>query len=47
MQQQMQQAAMMQEVVKGATPAMAKGLADNAGENPEMVQEMIQAVTQR
>ena len=38
---------MMQDVVKGATPAMAKGLAENAGENPEMVQEMIQAVTQR
>jgi len=47
MMQQQQQAAMMQDVVRGATPAMAKGLADNAGENPEMVQEMIQAVTQR
>jgi hypothetical protein len=45
--QQAQQMAMMQEVVKGATPAMAKGMAESAGENPEMVQEMIQAVTQR
>ena len=47
MMQQQQQMAMMQDVVRGATPAMAKGLADNAGENPEMVQEMIQAMTQR
>ena len=47
MMEQQQQAAMMQDVVRGATPAMAKGLADNAGENPEMVQEMIQAMTQR
>ena len=41
---QQQQMAMMQDVVKGATPAMAKGLSESAQENPEMVQEMINAV---
>ena len=44
--QQAQQMAMMQDVVKGATPAMAKGLSESAQQNPEMVQEMMKAVTQ-
>ena len=46
MMQQQQQMAMMQDVVKGATPAMAKGLSESAQQNPEMVQEMMKAVTQ-
>ena len=44
--QQAQQMAMMQDVVRGATPAMAKGLSESAQQNPEMVQEMMKAVTQ-
>ena len=46
MMQQQQQMAMMQDVVRGATPAMAKGLSESAQQNPEMVQEMMKAVTQ-
>tara|TARA_R100000808_G_scaffold2173_3_gene9105 strand:+ start:768 stop:2393 length:1626 start_codon:yes stop_codon:yes gene_type:complete len=46
MMQQQQQMAMMQDVVRGATPAMAKGLSESAQHNPEMVQEMMKAVTQ-
>lgn len=42
--QEMQQAQMMQDVVKGATPAMAKGMADSAQQNPEMVQQLTQAM---
>jgi hypothetical protein len=38
---------MMQDMVKGATPAVAKGMSEGARENPEMVQEMIQAVQQQ
>ena len=35
------------DVVKGATPAMAKGMSESARENPEMAQEMINAVMQQ
>ena len=46
-QQQMMQQQLMGDVVKGATPAMAKGMSESARENPEMAQEMINAVMQQ
>ena len=46
-QQQMMQQQMMQDVVKGATPGVVKGIADGARENPEITQEMIQAIQQQ
>ena len=39
-----QEAQMMQDVVKGATPQMAKGMSEQMAQNPEMMQEMQQAM---
>jgi hypothetical protein len=41
-QEQMAQQAMMQDVVKGATPQLAKGITEAGAQNPEMVQELTQ-----
>jgi hypothetical protein len=42
--QEQQQAQMMGDVVKGATPAMAKGMSDQMAQNPEMMEQMQQAM---
>ena len=34
----------MGDVVKGATPAMAKGMSDQMAQNPEMMEQMQQAM---
>ena len=45
-QQQMMEQQFQQGLVTSAVPNLTKGMADGANQNPEMVQELIQAVTQ-
>ena len=45
-QQQMMEQQFQQGLVTQAVPNLTKGMADGANQNPEMVQELIQAVTQ-
>jgi len=42
--QEQQEAQMMGDVVKGATPAIAKGMSDQMAQNPEMMEQMQQAM---
>jgi hypothetical protein len=35
---------MMGDVVKGATPAVAKGMSEQMSQNPEMMEQMQQAI---
>jgi hypothetical protein len=41
---QQQEAQMMGDVVKGATPAVAKGMSEQMSQNPEMMEQMQQAI---
>ena len=42
--QEQQQAQMMGDVVKGAAPEMAKGMSEQMAQNPEMMEQMQQAM---
>ena len=42
--QEQQQAQMMGDVVKGATPQIAKGMSDGLNQNPEMMEQMQEAI---